>query len=143
MANYHAAIRMDAEFTPAHVGLGHALFQARRYAAAAEAMERALALEPELADASSLHVLIGRSWQELGDWLAALQWYERAMRIDPLDPKALDHLAMALRPRAAHRGGVGAVSNAKRDQPRQPADSRQRGRRALSPGPPPGGDAEP
>ena len=58
-------------------------------------MERALALDPELPDAGSLHLFIGRSWQELGDRLAALQWYERAVRIDPLNPQALDLLAVA------------------------------------------------
>ena len=58
-------------------------------------MERALELELELPDAGSLHVLIGRSWQALGDWLAALQWYEHALSIDPLNPQALDLLAMA------------------------------------------------
>ena len=95
MANYHAAIRIDGEFALAHAGLGLSLFQARRYAAAIEAMERALELDLELPDPGSLHVLIGRSRQELGDWLAALQWYERALRIDPLNPQALDLLAMA------------------------------------------------
>lgn len=95
MANYHAAIRMDNEFARAHAGLCLALFQVRRFAPAAEAMERALALEPALPFAGSLHLFIGRSWQELGDPSAALQWFEHAVRIDPLNPQALDHLAMA------------------------------------------------
>ena len=95
IANYHAAIRIDREFAPAHAGLGLVLLQAQRYAAAVDALERALDLEPELPDAGSLHVFIGRSWQELGDPSAALQWFERAVRIDPLNPKALEPLAMA------------------------------------------------
>lgn len=95
IANYDAAIQMDSEFAPAHAWLGLALFQMRRFAAAVEAMERALALEPELPDAGSLHLFIGRAWQELGDPSAALRWYERAVRIDPLNPQALGVLAMA------------------------------------------------
>ena len=95
LANYHAAIQMDSEFAPAHAGLGLVLVQAQRYAAAAEALERALALEPELPDAASLHVFIGRAWQELGDLSAALQWFKRAVRIDPLNPQALERLAAA------------------------------------------------
>ena len=89
MANYHAAIQMDKEFAPAHAGLGLALFQAQRYAAAVEAMERALAIESELPDAGSLLLFIGRSWKELGDPLATLQRLERAVRVDPLNPQAL------------------------------------------------------
>ena len=95
IANYHAAIRMDEEFAPAHAGLGLVLLQAQRYAAAVDATERALELEPELPDAGSLQVFIGRSWQELGDPSVALQWFERAVRIDALNPKALEPLAMA------------------------------------------------
>ena len=55
-------------------------------------LRRALELDPR---SMSAHMLIGRSWQEQGDWLAARQWYERALRIDPLNPQALDLLAMA------------------------------------------------
>ena len=46
-----------------------------------EAMERALELDPELPDAGSLHLFIGRSWQELGDPSAAVDYFwHRATR---------------------------------------------------------------
>ena len=41
----HAATRPDA---PAHAGLGLVLLQAQRYAPSVEALERALALDPDL-----------------------------------------------------------------------------------------------
>ena len=95
LATYRAALAIDPEFAPAHAGLGIALYQGQRYEAAVESMEQALALQPELPVAGSLHLFMGRAWQELGQPAAAVEQYQRALRIDPRNPEALDHLAMA------------------------------------------------
>ena len=58
-------------------------------------MQRALELDPELPVAASLHLFMGRAQAELGDAAAAAEQYERALRIEPRNPEALDHLAMA------------------------------------------------
>ena len=94
IANYRAALRVDAEFAPAHAGMGIALFQSERYAEAIAALEQALTLQPDLPVAgSSLHVFLGRAAWQLGLPEAA-DHFARAIRIDPDDREALDHLAM-------------------------------------------------
>ena len=117
MTNYHAAIRADGEFAPDHAGLGLALFQARRFTAAIEALERAVALE--LPAAGSLHVLIGRSRQELGDLVGSTAMRRACATDRSAQSTGARPPRHGLRPRAALRGGVGPVSNANRDQPRQ------------------------
>ena len=95
--------------------------------------ERALALNPELPAAGLLHEFIGRSWQELGDRSAALLHYERALRIDPLNPQALDLLALAYFRERRYEEAL-ALHRSGRAQPRQRADSRQRRRNPVSSG---------
>ena len=95
IAQYRSAIAIAPAFAPAHAGLGIALFQGGRYAEAIEALERALTLQPDVPVAgSSLHVFLGRAAQELGRPVAA-EHFARAVRDDPGDREALDHLAMA------------------------------------------------
>ncbi len=95
IANYRAALQIDVDFAPAHAGLGIALFQRERYEEAMAALEQALTLQPDLPIAgSSLHVFLGRTAQALGRPEAA-EHFARAVRNDPRDREALDHLAMA------------------------------------------------
>ena len=94
VASYRAALRIDADYAPAHAGLGIALFQSERYEEAIEALQRALALQVDLPIAgSSLHVFLGRAALELGRPDAA-DHFARALRSHPHDREALDHLAM-------------------------------------------------
>ena len=94
VANYRAALAIDAEFAPAHAGLGIALFQWEHYEESIDALERALALESDLPIAgSSPYVFLGRAAQQLGRPDAA-QYFARALQHDPHDHEALDHLAM-------------------------------------------------
>ena len=95
VANYRAALEIDAEFAPAYAGLGIALLQQERYAESLEALERALALQPDLPLAgSSLHIFLGQAAQKLGRPDAG-DYFVRAVQNDPNDLEALDHLAMA------------------------------------------------
>ena len=94
VAAYRAALAIDADFAPAHAGLGIALFQWGRHAEAIEALRQAVTLQPDLPIAgSSLHVFLGRAALELGRPEAA-EHFARAVRNDPRDREALDHLAM-------------------------------------------------
>ena len=40
-------------------------------------------------------LLMGRAWREMGDIAAAVEQYERSLRIEPRNVEALDHLARA------------------------------------------------
>ena len=85
---------VDPDFALAYAGMGDALFKLERYAEALETLGRAVALQPDLPVAASLHRLMGRSAQELGHADAA-EHYARAIEIDPRDAEAIDRLAMA------------------------------------------------
>ena len=94
VATYRAAIAIDGGFAPAYAGLGIALFQWERYAEAIEALERSLALQPDLPiTGSSLLVFLGRAAERLGRPEAA-DYLARALRDDPRDREALELLAM-------------------------------------------------
>ena len=94
VASYRAALEIDAEFAPAHAGLGIALFQWERYDESIGALELALALQPDLPVAgSSPYVFLGRAAQKLGREDAA-EYFARAIQRDPHDYEALDHLAL-------------------------------------------------
>ena len=95
IAGYRAVLEIDPEFAPSHAALGIALYQSQRYHAGLESMQRALELDPALPVAASLHLFMDRAAAELGDAAAAAEQYERALRIEPRNPEALDHLAMA------------------------------------------------
>ena len=94
VANYRAALEIDAEFAPALAGLGIAFFQWERYEEAIDALEQALALQTDLPIAgSSPYVFLGRAALNLGRPEAA-DYFAQALRHDPRDHEALDHLAM-------------------------------------------------
>ena len=118
MESYRAALELDADFAPAHAGLGIALFQSDRHAEAIKAMARALRLQPDLMAralrlqpdlpvASALHVFMGRAYQSLERSEAALQSYERAVEIDPRNTEALDRLAMTHFGRKRYEAALG------------------------------------
>ena len=94
LAAYRTVLEIDPEYARAHVGLGDSLFQLRRYAEALDALARAVALQPELPDAGSVHRLMGRAAHELGRPAEAAEHYERALQLDPRDAEAIDRLAL-------------------------------------------------
>ena len=95
VASYRAVLEIDAGYALAHAGMGVALFEAQRYDEALEAMQQAVALQPELpVMGSSLHVFLGRALQEVGRPEAAAERYEHVVQMAPHDREALDHLAM-------------------------------------------------
>ena len=94
VANYRAALEIDTEFAPSHAGLGIAFFQWGRFEDAIGALEQALSLQDDLPIAgSSPHVFLGRAALNLGRAEAA-DYFAQALRDDPHDHEALDHLAM-------------------------------------------------
>ena len=93
VTNYRAVLEIDPEFAPSHAGLGIALFQWERYEEAIDALEQALALQTDLPIAgSSPYVFLGRAALNLGR--PAADYFAQALRHDPHDHEALDHLAM-------------------------------------------------
>ena len=94
LAAYRDVLDVDPEYALAYAGMGDALFYLERYEEALETLARAVVLRPDLAMAASLHRLMGRAAQELGQPDAA-EHYVRAIEIDPRDTEAIDRLAMA------------------------------------------------
>ena len=80
---YDAILRLDQEFTLAHMGRGHALFSLGRYGEAVANLKEALSLEPERAQVPLLHTLIGEAAQKLGRREEARRHYEHALRLSP------------------------------------------------------------
>jgi tetratricopeptide (TPR) repeat protein len=93
-ADYRAVLRIDPEHAPAQTGLGLTLFAMQRYEEAMHALERVIALQPDLPAAGSLHRFMGRAAEELERPAAAAEHYERALQIDANDLETMDRLAM-------------------------------------------------
>ena len=93
LALYREALETDSRFAPAIAGMGITFFELRRYEEAIEWIERALAVAPELPEASSLHRLTGRALQELGRLQEAAERFARTLELDPRNTEALDRLA--------------------------------------------------
>ena len=91
---YRHVLEIDPEYDTAHAGIGYALFQLERYEEALESVARSISLRPESADGADRHVVMGRASLELGRMEAAAEHYERALKIDPGNVKALDSLAL-------------------------------------------------
>ena len=140
---YREALARDADFAPAHAGLGLALYQAKRHEDALTAMRRALELDADLPVAASLRVFSGHALRELGRAEAANAEYEAALELEPLNPDALDYLAMARFGGRSLRGGAGALSAAGGGEGRQPGHTLEPWRRPASPRPPRRSPAEP
>ena len=95
VAVYREALAADADFAPAHAGLGLALYQLDDHSGALAAMARALELDAALPVAASLRVFSGHALRDLGDSDAAHREYAAALVVDPRNAEALDNLAMA------------------------------------------------
>ena len=94
LASYRDALQTDPDFAPAHVGLGAALVDLKRYEKALESLERAGSLEMDPATAATSHYLAGRALRELGRMAEAAVRFEQAIESDPNHAEALDHLAL-------------------------------------------------
>ena len=91
---YRHVLEIDPEHDWAHAGIGYAWFQMQRYEEALESVARSVSLRPESPDGADRHVVMGRASLELGRMEAAAEHYERALKIDPGNVKALDSLAL-------------------------------------------------
>ncbi len=75
------------------INLGSALFAAKRYAAAADVLQKALAMNPAL---MVTHLVLGDAMQKLGKWGEASASYHDAVALQRA-PISLNRLACALR----------------------------------------------
>ena len=94
LGTWRRILELDAEHAAAQAGLGLTLFALQRHEEAAQALARALALQPDRPDAGSLHRLMGRAAHALQRPTMAAEHYERALRIDADDAEAIDRLAL-------------------------------------------------
>lgn len=90
---YGEVLEKDGDFALAQAGMGETLFHLGRYEESLTALERALALDPELPMAATLHRLMGRSAEALGR-PDAERFYERSLAADPRDTESRNRLAM-------------------------------------------------
>jgi tetratricopeptide (TPR) repeat protein len=79
------AVNADATYAPAWAWLGEA-FQHTGHGAAAEALQKAVALAPQSVD---LRVMLGLYWQRQNDWQPALDEYSAAAKLEPQNPRWL------------------------------------------------------
>ena len=79
---------------PPNAGIGYAMLQFKRHEEALESLARAIALQPESADAVDRHVAMGRAFLALDRKEEAAKQYGRALEIDPRNGAALDSFAV-------------------------------------------------
>jgi TolB-like protein/Flp pilus assembly protein TadD len=76
------AIAVDANNSLGHVAKGNVLRVERRFDDAIAEVERALALDPNFADA---YGLLGHTQLEIGQYQKAIEFYDKAIRLSPQD----------------------------------------------------------
>ncbi len=117
---YDAFLKLERDAAMAHAGKGDALFHLGRHDEAVVHLRKALSLEPNMAQAPLIHVLIGDAEQEMGRFEAAKRHYEYALEADPALTRAhaalLDLLLDRQRDAEVERH-LQAVRNTARDDP--------------------------
>ena len=93
--SYRAVLAIDPDFAMALAGLGDSLYRLERYEEAVESLDRSVALHSHPPTATARLVLLGSASEKLGRATAAVEYYERAVEIDPRNADALDHLAIS------------------------------------------------
>ncbi|HWT11764.1 MAG TPA: tetratricopeptide repeat protein [Allosphingosinicella sp.] len=118
------AIARDPEYAEAYAGLANAHIAARKYSAATEAeayprakaaAERAVELDPNLAEAQTALAFINFYWE--WDWSQALRRYRRAIELDPRAALARHSYGMALMHSGDIEGALAQVTAAQRLDP--------------------------
>ena len=94
---YKKILAIDLYFAQAYGGMGDALFRLERYEEAIESLERSVELLPLPLPPPAIASLIlaGQAAGKLGRFADAAQYYERTLKLDPQDVRALEYLAMA------------------------------------------------
>jgi protein O-GlcNAc transferase len=105
----HRALRIDAQFAPAHLNLGNALTKLQRHREALASYDRALAIRPDYANALSDR---GNALFELRRYAEALASYDRALAIDPGFAEALYNRGNALRALARREEALASYDRA-------------------------------
>ncbi len=93
MADFDAALQLDASLPEAHLGRGQALFYLKEWTAALTEFEQAIALRPELAAAHAWRGYLLMQRRQMGPALEALR---QAVLLAPADPALYTMLAEAL-----------------------------------------------
>lgn len=95
------AVARDDRFAQAYssrawainLGIGHNFLTSERYADVKTNAERAVALDPLLAEG---HAMLGTFRAVTGDWLGAAESFERAVTLDPGDPNSAHNMVLYL-----------------------------------------------
>ncbi|SDN49875.1 tetratricopeptide repeat protein [Polaromonas sp. JS666] len=80
VACYQQAVSLNPRFAAAYVGLGFSLVEQQKFAEAAVALERALAIDTSLADA---HYLLGKAAKALDDHPESVRHFTQALALKP------------------------------------------------------------
>lgn len=95
------AITRDDRFAQAYsslawvinLGIGHNFLTSDRYTDVSTNAERAIALDPLLAEG---HAMLGTFRAVMGNWLGAAESFERAVTLDPGDPNSAHNMVLYL-----------------------------------------------
>ena len=87
------ATKQSPKSAPAWIDLGNALMDSQRFAEAAEAYDKALALDPK-----NVNVMVdqGTCYRNIGKFAKAVELYRKAIKIDPGFPNAHRNLGIVL-----------------------------------------------
>jgi tetratricopeptide (TPR) repeat protein len=121
---FQEAIQLDGHYAPAYAGLARsymALSQLQRpgdvVPKAREALDKALALDPSLAEAHTLRAQL--KMRDL-DWRDAEALFQQALALSPNDPLAHLHYAAFLNQSGRHEEALGSVRRAEEIDPLSP-----------------------
>ena len=140
--SYRSVLAIDPDFAMAHAGMGDALFRLERYEEAIPSLERSLELHSVPPTATARLVLLGNASRALDRPEAAMEYFERAVELDPRNGDAIDHLAMMRFTAKRYDEALALYRRMLEVRPRQCADPRQPRCHALLPGPARGGGTE-
>lgn len=116
IAQLKEAIRLDPTYAGAWANLGVAMLKQGDASAAAEQMEKALALSPFEFDAE-LYYYLGSARFELGQYEAARERFGQALQLRPVYPEAMCSLGNSLRSLGRLSEAEAALRAALRDAP--------------------------
>ena len=104
---YRQVLEKSPANAGARAGTGLALLELERYPESVEALEEAIALDPELPIAGELYRHLGTAHVELGNFEEAVENLRRAIESDPDDTDSMDRLGLLFFERGRFRDALG------------------------------------